>query len=198
MRPALSRAMRRRGAASAGLLLLAAVLPGGAHAQVQAKGMDQRWHVGSFHGELRGDNEKTLVAITCESSTVCKYTLKFSTAGATPRSQHGGGNVEAVDPAIANNNLEHTRDAVRADAGLYGGREGPLLEPLRALLEGPTKYRRCVGIDEPSGEWGQLCQLDSPGPSLPEVVLLLPTMNATCGSQPFCAYFVVPLHRQGG
>lgn len=198
MRPARLRAMRRRGAAGAGLLLLAVVLQGGAHAQVQARGMDQRWHVGSFHGELRDANEKTLVAITCESSTVCNYTFELATPGATPRSRHGGGNVEAVDPAIANNNLAHTRDAVRADTGLYGGREGPLLEPLRALLEGRAKYKHCVGIDEPSGEWGRLCQLDSVGPALPEVVLLLPTMNAVCGRQAFCAYFVIPLHRQGG
>jgi len=161
-------------------------------------GVELRWHVGSFHGELRGANENTLVAITCESPTVCNYTLQFSTSGATPQSRHGGGNVEAVDSAIANNNLEHTRDAVRADTGLYGGREGPLLEPLRALLEGRAKYRRCIGIDEPSGEWGQLCQLDSPGPSLPEVVLLLPTMNASCSRQAFCAYFAIPLRRQGG
>lgn len=116
-------------------------------------------------------------------------------AARQPAARRRAENIQPVDALIPNNNLEHTRDAVRADARLFDGRDGLLLQALRPVLESRAKYRRCAGVHEAEGDWGMLCQLDGTAPGLPDLMLLLPTLNPTCRGQAFCAYYTLPLNR---
>ncbi|MFG6459936.1 hypothetical protein ACG04Q_00045 [Roseateles sp. DXS20W] len=165
----------------------ACALPGPARAQAEAA-----WYRGSFSSVF----EQMRVTVTCESARACEYTVSPVDAAAEPIARRPAGDVAPVDVMIPNNNLAHTRDAVRADPALYQGHEGDALAAVRPLLDGEARYRHCVGSSD--AEWGLLCQLDTVAPGLPDALLLLPTMNPTCNGQAFCAYFFVPLHRKPG
>lgn len=171
------------------LLLAAAACapPGLARAQAEAP-----WHHGSFTGVFN----QMRVVLTCESPRACEYTVSPADAAAKPVLRRRAVDVAPVDAKVPNNNLAHTRDAVRADPSLYTGPEGPTLAALRPLLESPARYPQCVGDAE--GDWGPVCQLDTTAPRLPDALLLVPTMNPTCNGQAFCAYYAVPLRRQAG
>ncbi|HEY8878893.1 MAG TPA: hypothetical protein VIN03_15095 [Roseateles sp.] len=172
---------------TASLVLLAAVLPGLAWA-------DAAWYLGRFSRELTLDGEPVRITVNCDSPEVCGYSFEAVTTR-RPAASKRAENIQPMDVLIPNNNLDFTREAVLADAQLYGGREGPLLLALRPVLESRAKYRRCVGVPEDQEPWGLLCQLDSSGQGLPELMLLLPTMNPTCRGQAFCAYYALPLNR---
>jgi hypothetical protein len=172
--------------------LLPALLVATASAQAGGDGADTAWHRGRFVGAF----DQMRVIVTCESQRACEYTFSAADASAKLVLRRRADDVAPVDAVIPNNNLAHTRDAVAANPALYAGREGPPLAALRPLLESPARYRQCVGGAD--GDWGPLCQLDTATPGLPDAVLLVPTMNATCNGQPFCAYFAIPLRRQPG
>lgn len=172
---------------TASLAVLAAALPGLAWA-------DAAWYLGRFSRELALDGEPVRVTVNCESPKACEYSFEAVTTR-RPAASKRAENIQPMDVLIPNNNLDHTRDAVREDAQLYGGREGALLLALRPVLDSRAKYRRCVGVPEDQEPWGLLCQFDSSGQGLPELMLLLPTMNPTCARQAFCAYYALPLNR---
>jgi hypothetical protein len=169
------------------LLVAACVLPGLARAQAEVP-----WHHGSFAGAF----DQMRVALTCESPRKCEYTVSPADAAAKPVLRQRADDVAPGDAKVPNNNLTHTRDAVRADPSLYTGSEGPALAVLRPLLESQARYSRCVS--DADGAWGPVCQLDTAAPHLPDAVLLVPTMNPTCNGRAFCAYYAVPLRRQAG
>ena len=172
------------------LALFATLLP------IAASAQDVPWHVATFSAEITLDGAPVRVTVNCESPKVCQYIIRPVATDTPPLWRNRTEGIEPVDALIPNNNLEHTRDAVRADAALYGeARDGPLLQALRPVLESKARYRHCVGLPERDGLWGQLCQLDTQALALPAAVLLLPTMNPTCGGA-FCAYYAIPLQRQ--
>ena len=173
-------------------LALLAMLPA-APASAQAP----PWHVGSFSAEVSLDGERTLVSVRCESPQVCEAVLQ--TVGTTPsraarlKAEH----IEPTDPTVPNNNLDHTREAVRANPKLYDApEEGPLLQALRPLLDSQARFSRCVSVSPLNGEWPVLCQVDGAAAKLPDAVLLLHSMIPSCGAGPFCAYYPLPLQKQ--
>ena len=143
-------------------------------------------------------NKRWLVTVTCESPTVCEYTIKSTAPGAKPATRVRSDGIQSVDPTIPNNNLNHTRTVVQANPSLYGGPDGLLLDALRPVLESSANYGRCVGASELTSTWGRLCQFESDAQVLPAAMLLMPTMTPTCGGKAFCAYIAIPLRRKSG
>lgn len=179
--------MARSALLSTLLLIAAWTLPGLACAQPNAA-----WYRGSFAGTFDGMQ----VRVSCDSQRICEATFRSAPPPAKPALQQRASDIAPVDIAIPANNLDHTRDAVQANPPLYDGPEGAMLATLRPLLESKARYRQCISGND--GDWGPLCQLDTVAPGLPDAVFLVPTMNATCNGQAFCAYFAVPLRRQPG
>jgi hypothetical protein len=99
-----------------------------------------------------------------------------------------------LDPEIPNNNWDITRKAVASKPEWYAHSSfGPLLKPLRAALESDMRFAECADVDG-TGSLA-LCSLSTDREAAEGVMLLINTMNPSCGAMPFCAYYFVPLQR---
>jgi len=176
--------------------LFALAHPTDSLAQSSLSAQSRQWHVGTFAGHVTQEAERMLITVKCESEKVCEYVFEMEPRDPARVSRTRADNIQVIDTAVPNNNLRHTREAVKAETNLYGNeRDGPLLLALRPLLESSVEFENCVGVSELAGAWGRLCKLRSEGTGLPMAALLLPTMNPTCNRQPFCAYYIFPLRR---
>lgn len=98
---------------------------------------------------------------------------------------------------IPNNNLEATRSIAASKPEWYKDPSlGPVLTPLRSILQAPTRFAECVDLDGTA--YLALCSLSTDAEGTHSVVLLLHTMNGSCGALPFCAYYFLPLERVAG
>jgi hypothetical protein len=157
---------------------------------------NERWHIGTFSGQLTNGNERTAITVTCDSQSVCEYAFATLPQAPGPVNRSRANNVQVIDVTIPNNNLLFTRNAVRADPEAYSHKsDGFILRELRTLLESQATFDACVGVPESAGAWGRLCKLDTEDATLPTAVLLVTTMNPTCNGKRFCAYYIFPLRR---
>jgi hypothetical protein len=153
------------------------------------------WYVGEFHGSKSQDGKiLPQMSVSCERDKPCAVYTKQ--AGASPKTTEILINKPPIKLGIdiPNNNLEITRRAVSDRPALYQDSNfGPLLTPLRSVLESQAKFAECVDLDDT--EAFLLCSLSTDPKAIKSVMLLAITMNGACGNLPFCAYYFVPLER---
>jgi hypothetical protein len=149
------------------------------------------WYLGEFRVPKSNGNPEMLV--TCKPNEKCAVLMGLRDGPLTP--------VEipmkppiALDPTIPNNNFATTRRAVAENPRLYEDQSfGPMLTPLRSMLDTGAKFAHCVDLDGTA--YLALCSLSSDPRGEKSIVLLMSTMNGACGTMPFCAYYFMPLSR---
>lgn len=98
---------------------------------------------------------------------------------------------------IPDGELQAVKAAVKGEPGLMTHpRFGPLLTPLQSLIKGADQLTACVDLTADAIESMGVCSLASDAAAKQSLVMVLATMNASCGDLPFCAYSLVPLTRQ--
>ena len=154
------------------------------------------WFVGAFQSPADTTAESQM-AVVCRAGERCTVTV--ARAGSQPRPVEIP--IQAppklLDPEIPNNNLDGTRKAAADNPDWYKHPSfGPVLAPLRAALQSGARFSECADLDGTG--YLALCSLSSDRAATEGAMLLISTMNGSCGSLPFCAYYFVPLDRVAG
>lgn len=154
------------------------------------------WFMGEFRSAADAMPDSQM-AVVCRVGERCTVTV--ARAGSQPRPVEVP--IQAppklLDPEIPNSNLDGTRKAAADKPDWYTHPSfGPVLTPLRAALQSGAQFAECADVDGTA--YLALCSLTSDRAATKGVMLLISTMNASCGSLPFCAYYFVPLNRVAG
>lgn len=174
----------------------AALLAAPALAQLGTKPADRSWYFGNHVAEVTAGKERYTIRLRCPSGSVCEYTFVRQPAAVKRPSPKRAEGLQALDPDIANKNLAHLREVVKAKPAAYEDeQDGPVLAGMRAVLESDAKFDLCVGLSDWLSPWGRLCRLSPENPRLPPFVLLLPTQGPECKEQIFCEYYFFPMRR---
>lgn len=150
------------------------------------------WFVGDFRGPEAEVAIDPQMSVACRSAELC--TVFAKQAGGQPKPIAPQAPPKRSDNGIPNNNWDTTRAAVAKKPDWYKHPSfGPLLRPLRSVLQSEARFSSCVDLDDTGAL--VLCSLSTDPDAIRGAMLLLTTMNGSCGSQPFCAYYFVPLKR---
>jgi hypothetical protein len=155
------------------------------------------WFLGEFRGVKPESPADPQMLVVCRADERCS--VLASRAGNQPKAVEIPikGPPKFIDTAIPNNNLETTRDSAASSPDWYEDPSfGPILRPLRAILQAQSRFAECVDLDGTA--YLAMCSLSTDPEAIRSVVLLLNTMNGSCGRLPFCAYYFLPLERVSG
>jgi hypothetical protein len=157
------------------------------------------WYQGSFSGQAWENNKPIAVTVNCDNANSC--TFKF---GAAENNDNGLepitiSNVQNVDPAMPNSNWAIAKDAVKRNPKIYDeSNDSLLLKSLRPMLESGAEIESCVGkaVTSDSADGPVIfCKLKVNKSRLPNTLVLMQTMNGSCNSQVFCAYYFIAVQR---
>ena len=162
-----------------------------------APALAEPWFVGEFRGKKAETAADLQMSVICASNEACVVLATRLGGQPAPAGIPIKAPPKSLDTAIPNNNWETTRDAAASKPAWYEHASfGPILAPLRSLLQSPARFAKCVDLDGTA--YLALCSLSTDPEGTRSVVLLLSTMNGSCGSIPFCAYYFLPLERVSG
>lgn len=152
------------------------------------------WFVGDFRGQRPEAAADPQMSVVCRTGERCVVLAAHAGGQPKPIGIPIQTRPKLIDPGVPNNNWETTRNAVASKPEWYSDRSfGPLLSPLRSALQSEARFAGCVDLDGTS--YVALCSLSTDPDAAQTVMLLVNTMNATCGKLPFCAYYFIPLER---
>lgn len=174
------------------MLLFGSVAPAISAAEEKAP-----WYVGSLSGELRDGSQSMVATVNCKVDLACDTTIEVIGEPQSPRHRERTGKATLLrDVDIANNNLRYTRNHLKAHPdALHDKNDGVALLSMKTVLESSNELTACIDVSTEQRTGFLLCKLSAEDSSTPTALLLMTTMNPTCGRRPFCAYFFVPLNR---
>lgn len=158
------------------------------------------WYVGTFSGSVVDAGSTTRIALDCRSARDCKVEMTTTTADHTAPSSHRPdmGGPQPMSAQIPNSDLQGARAAVKEQPDLLRDpRFGQLLTRLQPLLKSNDKLSACVDLSADASQTMGVCSVSSDTAARQSLVMVLATMNGSCGDLPFCAYYLVPLERRG-
>lgn len=186
------RVLAQRSLTSAGLALVAMTV----HATDDPT---SAWYVGAFSGSVVDAGSTTRIALDCRSARECKVEMTTTgdrAAPSTDRPDMGG--PQPMSAQIPNSDLQGARAAVKEQPDLLRDpRFGQLLTRLQPLLKSNDKLSACVDLSADASQTMGVCSVSSDTAARQSLVMVLATMNGSCGDLPFCAYYLVPLERRG-
>lgn len=157
-----------------------------------ARGPVGPWHVGEFRAPK--SNGLPEMVVTCRPNEACAVAMARASGQLVPVEIPIKGPPKPLDVAIPNNNLAVTRKAATHKPDWYKDPSfGPMLTPLRPVLDANATFTECVDLDGTG--YLAMCSLSPDPRGEKSVMLLMTTMNGACGTLPFCAYYFVPLAR---
>lgn len=150
-----------------------------------------------FEGEFRGASASAAelqMAVICRPGERCAVTAARAGGQPQPVEIPIKTPPKLLSPEIPNNNWDSTRQVAASKPELYADPSfGPLLTPLGTALRSGARFAECADLDGTG--YLVLCSLSTDREAAKGVMLLLSTMNGSCGELPFCAYYFVPLDR---
>lgn len=158
----------------------------------------KEWYLGTYQGKIGNGSDVLEMTVMCESSRSCRYSVRMGGRPSTPSDTVAANNIEKTGTQIPNNNLRRTAEILRQRPEEYSrSKDAPLLQALRPIFDSGASFSECVGQPEIKGAWGHICQVQRPSSdsTLPDAVMLVTTMNPSCGTRVFCAYMMFPLFR---
>jgi hypothetical protein len=137
-------------------------------------------------------------SVTCTNDLACETTIEV--VGAPQSQRHSERTSKATvrrEVDIANNNLNYTRNhlKIHPDA-ILSQKDGASLLSIQSVLESPNTLTECIDVSTAQRTEFLLCKLSIEISSQPSALLLLNTMNSSCGKSAFCAYYFIPMYRQ--
>ena len=170
-------------------VLIASLLSLAAHA-------GEPWHEGEFEGRTTLRGGQMTWRARCIADAPCTLTFEQASAVGTASETLRTKVPTSFDTTIPNNNLAHTRRAIReTPALLRDPQEGPLLIALGTILVSDATFDACLDIGGDAGGQILLCSLTTDPEAADSAVLLAGTMKPACGRDAFCAYLLLPLAR---
>ncbi len=155
----------------------------------------QPWFMGRFIGTYADGRSSANIAVQCSAARDCEFTFENLAPRKTPPEIVLSKDAPSLKVEIPNDTLISAHDAVVADPNLYNNfYEGPLLRPLRPILESVGRLTDCLDISRAADQSLALCKHQAA--TAQRLVLLMTTTTPTCDQGPFCAYYVIPLDRQ--
>lgn len=179
-------------------LLSAAMVWAAASAQA-ADDPASAWYVGTFSGSVVDSGSTTRITLDCRSPRACAVEMTTTSESAAPASHRPDmGAPRPMSAQLPNGELQGVRAAVKDEPGLLAHpRFGQMLTRLQPLIKGADKLTACVDLTVDATESMGVCSLSSDAAAKQSLVMVLATMNGSCGNLPFCAYYLIPLTRQG-
>lgn len=158
------------------------------------------WYVGTFSGSVVDSGSTTRIVLDCRSPRACAVEMTTTSESAAPASHRPDmGEPRPMSAQLPNGELQGVKAAVKDEPGLLAHpRFGQMLTRLQSLIKGNDKLMACVDLTADATESMGVCSLASDATAKQSLVMVLATMNGSCGNLPFCAYYLVPLTRQGG
>lgn len=158
------------------------------------------WYVGKFSGSVVDSGSTTRIVLDCRSPRACAVEMTTTSSSTAPASHRPDmGEPRSMSAQLANGELQGVKAAVKDEPGLLAHpRFGQMLTRLQPLTKGNDKLAACVDLTADATESMGVCSLASDAAARQSLVMVLATMNASCGNLPFCAYYLIPLTRQGG
>lgn len=154
------------------------------------------WHEGEFEGKTTLQREQITWRLRCVADAPCTLTFEQASARGTASETLRTKVPVSLDTAVPNDNLAHTRRAVRENPILLQDpQEGPLLKALGPLLGSSAGFEACLEIGGEAGGQIVLCSLTTDPQAADSAMLLAGTMKPACGRDAFCAYLLLPLAR---
>ena len=155
------------------------------------------WYQGAFAGTFPSPGATEAFSLRCSAAGKCELQV-------SAQAEQGAARTERIPTKVAvplaamlpNNNLEFTRRALLNNpAHAQDPRYRLLLDQLRPILAVESSFADCVDISQEAPGYAALCSLASDPRANSQLVLLLSTLNPSCGKQLFCAYYFIPLQR---
>jgi hypothetical protein len=180
-------------------LLSAAMVLAAASAQA-ADDSASAWYVGTFLGSVVDSGSTTRITLDCRSQLACAVEMTTTSDSAAPASHRPDMGVpRPMSAQIPNSELQGVKAAVKDEPALMThARLGQMLTRLQPLIKGGDKLAACFDLTADATESMGICSLSSDAAAKQSLVMVLATMNGSCGNLPFCAYYLIPLTRQGG
>jgi hypothetical protein len=155
------------------------------------------WFLGEFLGVKPESPTDPQLSVICRPNERCAVFASHSGSQPKPVEIPIGSPPNVIDSSIPNNNLEATRTSAASSPAWYDDPGyGPILKPLRTILQSRARFVECVDLNGTA--YLAMCSLSTDPEAKRSVMLLLKTMNGSCGSLPFCAYYFVLLERVAG
>lgn len=162
-----------------------------------SQGRSTPWYQGSFTGAFPTSEATEIFSLLCPATGKCD--LQFNAQvdqGATKAESIPTKPPVPMATLVPNNNLDFTRRALLNNpAHAQDPRYRLLLSKLRPILATESGFANCVDISQDAPGYAVLCALVSDADAKGQLLLLLSTMNPSCGKQLFCAYYFIPLQR---
>jgi hypothetical protein len=157
------------------------------------------WYVGTFSGSVVDSGSTTRIVLDCRSPRACAVDMATTSGSAAPTSHRPDvGEPRSMSVQLPNGELQGVRAAVKNEPGLLAHpRFGQMLTRLQPLIKGNDKLTACVDLTADATESMGVCSLSTDVAAKRSLVMVLATMNGSCGNLPFCAYYLIPLTRQG-
>lgn len=176
-------------------LVCAAIATVSAHAADDPAGA---WYVGVFSGVVVDSGSTTRITLDCRSWRECVVEMITTSDQAAPASHRPDmGKPRSMSAQIPNSELQGVKAALKDEPSLLAhARFGQMLTRLQPLIQGNDKLTACVDLSSDATESMGICSLSSDATAKQSLVMVLATMNGSCGNLPFCAYYLVPLTRQ--
>lgn len=158
------------------------------------------WYVGAFSGSVVDSGSTTRITLDCRSQLACAVEMTTTSDSAAPASHRPDmGAPRPMSAQLPNSELQGVKAAVKDEPALMThARFGQMLTRLQPLIKGGDKLAACFDLTADATESMGICSLSSDAAAKQSLVMVLATMNGSCGNLPFCAYYLVPLNRQGG
>lgn len=158
------------------------------------------WYVGTFSGSVVDSGSTTRITLDCRSPLACAVEMTTTSNSAAPASHRPDMGVpRSMSTQIPNSELQGVKAAVKDEPGLMTHpRFGQMLTRLQPLIKGGDKLAACFDLTDDATESMGICSHSSDAAAKQSLVMVLATMNGSCGNLPFCAYYLVPLSRQVG
>lgn len=186
--------------ASARRVLVSAAMVTAAVSAMAADDSAGAWYVGTFSGSAVDSGSTTRIVLDCRSPRTCAVEMTTTSGSTAPASHRPDmGEPRSMSAQLANGELQGVKAAVKDEPGLFAHpRFGQMLKRLQPLIKGNDKLTTCVDLTADATESMGVCALASDAAARQSLVMVLATMNGSCGNLPFCAYYLIPLTRQGG
>lgn len=180
------------------LSLLSAVLLSTVAGVQAADDSTNAWYVGTFSGVVVDSGSSTRIVLNCRSQRECVVEMTTTSDKAAPAKHRPDMGVpKPMSAQIPNGELQGVKAAVKDEPRLLTHPQfGQLLTRLQPLIKSGDKLTACVDLTADATESMGVCSLSSDAAGKQSLVMVLATMNASCGNLPFCAYYLVPLTRQ--
>jgi hypothetical protein len=191
---------KRSNRARARFSLLSAAMVWAAASAQAADDSAHAWYVGTFSGAVVDSGSTTRIVLDCRSQRECAVEMTTTSDGAAPATHRPDmGEPRPMSAQLPNGELQGVKAAIKDEPGLMTHpRFGQMLTRLQPLINGGDKLAACFDLTADATESMGVCSLSSGAAAKESLVMVLATMNGSCGNLPFCAYYLIPLTRQGG